>query len=75
MYADATGYTGGANRKSFQIPAPEPGIWRVSVQGTRGNGESMSFSVYVNPSSPAGLPCVSGAGKRLGAVAVTSTRL
>jgi murein DD-endopeptidase MepM/ murein hydrolase activator NlpD len=61
-YADATGYTGGANSKSFQIPAPEPGIWRVSVQGTRGNGESMSFSVYVNPSSPAGLRASAGRG-------------
>lgn len=53
MYADATGYTGGSNTKAFQIPSPEAGIWRISVQGTKGNGESMGFSVYVTP-APSG---------------------
>jgi murein DD-endopeptidase MepM/ murein hydrolase activator NlpD len=66
IYADSTGYTAGTNTKAFQIPAPEPGIWRVSVQGIRGNGESMGFSVYVHPASSGGLRASSGRG---GAVA------
>ncbi len=37
-YADTTGYSGETNPKSFRVPDPEPGLWRISVQGMRGAG-------------------------------------
>lgn len=43
---DTTGYAPAALAKSFRIPNPEPGIWRVSVQGTRGSGEAIPFRVF-----------------------------
>lgn len=46
-YGDRTGYaTSNAAEESFAIVNPEPGTWRVSVQGIRGNGETMPFRVY-----------------------------
>jgi murein DD-endopeptidase MepM/ murein hydrolase activator NlpD len=42
-YADTTGYSGETNPKSFRVPDPEAGLWRVSVEGMRG-GETQ-FSV------------------------------
>jgi hypothetical protein len=46
-YGDRTGYAvSGETEESFLVSNPEPGTWRVSVQGMRGNGESMSFRVY-----------------------------
>lgn len=47
-YGDRTGYTASteAPEEGFEIPNPEPGTWRVSVQGMRGNGESMPFRIY-----------------------------
>jgi murein DD-endopeptidase MepM/ murein hydrolase activator NlpD len=45
-YGDKTGYSGqGTNPEEFDIPAPEPGTWRVSVQGTKGTGEVMNFEI------------------------------
>jgi len=35
-YADTTGYSGDSNPKSFRVPNPEPGLWRISVEGLRG---------------------------------------
>ena len=43
---DTTGYAPGSLGKAFRIPNPEPGIWRVSVQGTRGSGETIPFRVF-----------------------------
>ena len=37
-YADSTGYSGDTNPKAFRIPDPEPGLWRISVEGMRGSG-------------------------------------
>jgi murein DD-endopeptidase MepM/ murein hydrolase activator NlpD len=37
-YADTTGYSGDSNPKSFRVPNPEDGLWRISVQGIRGSG-------------------------------------
>lgn len=37
-YDDTTGYSGDTNPKSFRVPNPEAGLWRVSVEGTRGSG-------------------------------------
>jgi len=46
-YGDRTGYeVSGSTEEAFVISNPEPGTWRVSVQGMRGNGESMAFRVY-----------------------------
>jgi hypothetical protein len=46
-YGDRNGYVAGISaEESFTIHNPEPGTWRVSVQGIRGNGESMIFRVY-----------------------------
>jgi murein DD-endopeptidase MepM/ murein hydrolase activator NlpD len=35
-YADTTGYSGDTNPKTFRVPDPEAGLWRISVQGMRG---------------------------------------
>ena len=43
---DTTGYAPGSLGKAFRITDPEPGIWRVSVQGTRGAGEAIPFRVF-----------------------------
>jgi murein DD-endopeptidase MepM/ murein hydrolase activator NlpD len=38
-YGEVTGYSGqDGNPEQFEIPNPEPGQWRVSVQGRRGAG-------------------------------------
>jgi hypothetical protein len=37
-YADTTGYSGDTNPKTFRVPNPETGLWRVSVEGMRGPG-------------------------------------
>jgi len=37
-YADTTGYSGETNPKSFRVPNPEVGLWRISVEGMRGSG-------------------------------------
>ena len=45
-YGDKTGYSGqGSNPEEFDIPSPEVGTWRVSVQGTKGTGEVMEFEL------------------------------
>lgn len=45
-YGDKTGYSGqGSNPEEFDIPNPEIGTWRVSVQGTKGTGEVMNFEI------------------------------
>ncbi len=36
-YADTTGYSGDTNPKSFRVPNPEAGLWRISVEGMRGS--------------------------------------
>lgn len=43
-YDDTTGYSGSTNPKSFRVPNPEPGLWRVSVEGMRGSG-AINFGV------------------------------
>jgi murein DD-endopeptidase MepM/ murein hydrolase activator NlpD len=37
-YADSTGYSGDTNPKTFRVPNPEAGLWRISVEGMRGSG-------------------------------------
>jgi len=49
-YGDTTGYSG-ANSKpeQFHIPRPEPGVWRISVQGMRGGPGPIEFAVQASP--------------------------
>jgi len=49
-YADTTGYSGDTNPKSFRLPDPEAGLWRVSVEGMR--GETINFSVATSGAPP-----------------------
>lgn len=51
-YGDRTGYSTAATEEAFLIEQPEPGTWRVSVQGMRGTGGAMPFRVYRNLSTP-----------------------
>lgn len=64
-YGDKTGYSGqGSNPEEFDIPAPEAGTWRVSVQGTKGTGEVMNFDI--ESAMPATRLATAGAGRRAG---------
>lgn len=49
MGASLEGYTqSSATREEVQIPKPEPGTWRVSVQGVRTTGEAIPFRLEAN---------------------------
>ncbi len=50
-FADTTGYSGETNPKSFRVPNPEAGLWRISVQGLRGSGP-INFGVETSGSKP-----------------------
>ena len=48
-YANTTGYSGSFTRpQEFRIPNPEPGAWRISVQGVRGGGQLIPFGIETN---------------------------
>jgi murein DD-endopeptidase MepM/ murein hydrolase activator NlpD len=48
-YGNTTGYSGQQTRpQEFRIPHPEAGVWRISVEGTRGGGAPIEFSVETN---------------------------
>ncbi|HYL74117.1 MAG TPA: peptidoglycan DD-metalloendopeptidase family protein [Bryobacteraceae bacterium] len=45
-YGDTAGYSGAkTNPQQFHVPKPEPGIWRISVQGVRGGPGPIDFAV------------------------------
>ena len=45
-YGNTTGYSGqGSHPEEFNLGSPEVGIWRVSVQGTKGTGEAIPFEI------------------------------
>jgi hypothetical protein len=48
-YADTTGYSGDTNPKSFRVPNPEAGLWRLSVEGMQGSGP-INFAVATSGS-------------------------
>jgi len=50
-YADTTGYSGDTNPKSFRVPTPEAGLWRVSVEGMRGS-QPINFAVETSGTQP-----------------------
>ena len=51
-YADTTGYSGDTNPKTFRVPNPEAGLWRISVEGMRGSGP-INFGVETSGSAGA----------------------
>ncbi len=45
-YGNTTGYSGSkTNPEEFQVPKPEAGVWRISVQGVGGAGGPIDFGV------------------------------
>ncbi len=49
-YGDTTGYSGSnSNPEQFHIPGPEPGTWRISVEGMRGGGGPIEFALQAAP--------------------------
>ena len=49
-HADRTGYsTPSETEEAFTIARPEAGVWQISVQGVKGNGELMDFWVSRTP--------------------------
>jgi len=45
-YGDTTGYSGSkSNPQQFRVPKPEPGLWRISVQGVRGGPGPIDFGL------------------------------
>ena len=45
-YGDTTGYSGQkTNPESFRVPNPEPGLWRISVEGMAGGPGLIDFDV------------------------------
>ncbi|HEV2691179.1 MAG TPA: peptidoglycan DD-metalloendopeptidase family protein [Bryobacteraceae bacterium] len=45
-YGDTTGYSGSnTNPQQFHIPRPEPGLWRIAVQGVRSGPGPIDFDV------------------------------
>jgi len=45
-YGDTTGYSGAkTNPQAFRVPKPEPGVWRISVQGVQGGPGLIDFAV------------------------------
>ena len=52
-YGDQSGYSGAHSRpQEFKVPRPEPGTWRISVQGIRGSDGPIDFRVAVNNKAP-----------------------
>jgi murein DD-endopeptidase MepM/ murein hydrolase activator NlpD len=48
-YGNTAGYSGQQTRpQRFLIPHPQAGIWRISVEGTRGGSGTVDFSVDTN---------------------------
>ena len=64
-YGDKTGYSGqGSNPEEFDIPSPESGLWRVSVQGTKGTAETMSFDIESATPMPVATRIASSRGRK-----------
>jgi murein DD-endopeptidase MepM/ murein hydrolase activator NlpD len=58
-YGLRDGYSGSiAHPEQFDIPAPEPGKWRIAVQGVRGTGSATDFRIRTEIRSPAARPSI-----------------
>ena len=67
-YGDTTGYSGAASKpEQFHIARPEPGVWRISVQGMRGGPSPIDFALQASP-SPGAARVVAAAGPHRTAV-------
>lgn len=61
-YGDTTGYSGSnTNPEEFHLARPEPGIWRISVEGMRGGPEGIEFALQA--ASAPGDPRIVAAGR------------
>jgi murein DD-endopeptidase MepM/ murein hydrolase activator NlpD len=48
-YGDTAGYSGSnTNPQQFQVPQPEPGLWRISIQGMRGGPGPIRFDLQTS---------------------------
>jgi uncharacterized protein YfaP (DUF2135 family) len=55
-YGDTTGYSGTkTNPQEFHVPKPEPGVWRISVQGMQGGPGPIEFAVETSGKKAAAL--------------------
>ena len=53
-YGDTTGYSGSKTKpQQFHVPRPEPGLWRISVEGVRGGPGPITFDVATSGQKPA----------------------
>ncbi|HYL38787.1 MAG TPA: peptidoglycan DD-metalloendopeptidase family protein [Bryobacteraceae bacterium] len=51
-YGDTSGYSGAnTNPQEFHVARPEPGVWRISVEGVRGGPGPIEFAVHASPAS------------------------
>jgi murein DD-endopeptidase MepM/ murein hydrolase activator NlpD len=51
-YGDTTGYSGSkTNPQEFRLSKPEPGLWRIAVEGVRGSGP-IEFGVETSGRKP-----------------------
>jgi murein DD-endopeptidase MepM/ murein hydrolase activator NlpD len=58
-YGRHDGYSGSiAHPEQFDIPAPEPGKWRIAVQGVRGTGGATDFRIRSEIRAPDARPAV-----------------
>jgi len=52
-YGDTTGYSGSKTKpQQFHVPRPEPGLWRISVEGVRGGPGPITFDVATSGQKP-----------------------
>ena len=64
-YGTTTGYSGARARpQAFRIPRPQPGVWRVSVQGMSGGPGAIDFTVETNAAKFGGANTASLPGAR-----------
>jgi murein DD-endopeptidase MepM/ murein hydrolase activator NlpD len=62
-YGDTTGYSGSkTNPQEFRLSRPEPGLWRISVEGVRGSGP-IEFEVASSGRKPSPTLMASSAGQ------------
>jgi murein DD-endopeptidase MepM/ murein hydrolase activator NlpD len=64
-YGDTVGYSGSnTNPQQFQVARPEPGLWRISVQGMRGGPGPIPFELQTSGIPPITQPVASVRGER-----------
>jgi murein DD-endopeptidase MepM/ murein hydrolase activator NlpD len=54
-YGETAGYSGSnTNPQQFRVAQPEPGLWRISIQGMRGGPDPIPFEIHTSgvPAQP-----------------------